>query len=765
MAGRWQAGNLPAEPTSFVGRRQELDRVRRACARSRLVTLTGAGGVGKSRLALRAAAELRPGFSGGAWLVELSPLDDGTLLPHAIAEALKLADHTSRPMAEVLAEHLAGREVLLVLDTCEHLVTACAATVETLLAAVPGLRVLATGRRPLRMPGELVLVVDPLPVPGDGADAGGPVGGDAVALLAERAAEVVPGFDLADHDQAAVIRLCRRLEGIPLAIELAAARLRELPVEELADRLDDRFAALGDTPSDEEVDDRSAALGDAPSERASGLPAHADPPWHHDLRTAVGWSHELCEPAERLLWARLSVFAGDFGADAARVVCADDRLPESHIGLLLDALSEESILTWLPTGAGERYRMLDTLREYGAGRLRALGEEERFKQRHRAHYLSLAGRGAAGWLGPGQISWYDRMIGEHDNLRAALDTSLAGDDGRPALELAGMLAFFWYGCGHAKEGRHYLAQALAMAAPSDRSAARPPAADTPPGPAKPPVPDGSAHVWSSVVHGPPDPVLVQALWADGLLACTQGDADGCATRAAQCEAAAKAGDAYAATCARALRAAVAVIRGDAAGALAASRHAHETRWKEDAFTLPNLLALLCRAHAQTVDGRVDGAIAVLDDVRQLCDQRGERSMRSHVDFMRGRVELTRGRLGAAVSYGQAALRTKQRLHDRFGIGMTVDLLASAAGAAGQAERAARLLGLAQRIWSTHGRAQASVPAWVATRKACERRAQEALGPAAYRLAFATGHDSDVDAGIAYALQPQGEGLHNGGPPA
>ncbi|TDD21411.1 ATP-binding protein [Nonomuraea diastatica] len=739
MAGRWQAGNLPAESTTFVGRRQELDRVRRACGRSRLVTLTGAGGVGKSRLALRAAAELRPGFSGGAWLVELSPLDDGTLLPHAIAEALKLTDHTTRPMAEVLAEHLAGREVLLVLDTCEHLVTACAATVETLLAAVPGLRVLATGRRPLRAPGELVLVVAPLPVPGDGADAGapaGPAGGDAVALLAERAAEVVPGFDLADHDQAAVIRLCRRLEGIPLAIELAAARLRELPVEELADRLDDRFAALGDTPS--------------------GLPAHADPPWHQDLRTAVGWSHELCEPAERLLWARLSVFAGDFGADAARVVCADDRLPESHIGLLLDALSDESILTWLPTGAGERYRMLDTLREYGAGRLRALGEEERFKQRHRAHYLSLAGRGAAGWLGPGQISWYDRMIGEHDNLRAALETSLAGDDGRPALELAGTLAFFWYGCGHAKEGRHYLAQALAMAghqAPPAPAHAGPTAGDAPPGPVRP-----------SAADAPPDPALVQALWADGLLACTQGDADGCATRAAQCEEAAKAGDAYAATCARALRAAVAVIRGDAAGALAASRHAHETRWKEDAFTLPNLLALLCRAHAQTVDTRVDGAIAVLDDVRSLCDQRGERSMRSHVDFMRGRVELTRGRLGAAVSYGQAALRTKQRLHDRFGIGMTVDLLASAAGAAGQAERAARLLGLAQRIWSTHGRAQASVPAWVATRKACERRAQEALGPAAYHLAFATGYDSDVDAGIAYALQPQGEGPHNGGPP-
>ncbi|HEX4815151.1 MAG TPA: hypothetical protein VFV66_20610, partial [Nonomuraea sp.] len=393
MSGKWQAGNLPPELTSLVGRRTELDQIRRACRRSRLVTLTGVGGVGKSRLALRAAADLRPEFGGGAWLVELSPLDDGILLPHAIAEVLRLTDQTTRPMAEVLAEHLSGHDVLLVLDTCEHLVPSCARTVDRLLAAVPGLRVLATSRRPLEVPGEFVYVVDPLPVPAAGAvDAAGQ---DAVALLADRAADSVPEFEVNEHNAAAVVRLCRRLEGIPLAIELAAARLRDLPVEQLADRLDDRFATLADD---------SAAAG---------------PPWHRALRTAVGWSHELCEPAERLLWARVSVFAGDFDAEAVRRVCADDRLPAADVGLLLDALADESILTWLPTGAGERYRMLDTLREYGAGWLRVLGEEAELRRRHRDHYLALAARGAAGWLGPGQASWYDRMIGEHDNLRAA----------------------------------------------------------------------------------------------------------------------------------------------------------------------------------------------------------------------------------------------------------------------------------------------------------------------------------------------------------
>ncbi|MEV0995833.1 ATPase [Nonomuraea sp. NPDC050202] len=699
MAGKWQAGNLPAELTSLIGRRGELDQVRRACRRSRLVTLTGVGGVGKSRLALRAAADLRPEFGGGAWLVELSPLVDGSLLPHAIAEALRLTDQTTRPMVEVLAEHLFGREVLLVLDTCEHLVGPCSATVTTLLDAVPGLRVLATSRRPLEVPGELVFVVDPLPVPPAGST--GPAAGDAVALLAERAAETVPGFDLADQDQEAVGRLCRRLEGIPLAIELAAARLRELPVTHLADRLDDRFSALEDDPA-----------------------ATAGPPWHQALRTAIGWSHELCEPAERLLWARLSVFAGDFDAEAVREVCADERLPEADIGLLLDALSDESILTWLPTGAGERYRMLDTLREYGASWLRHLGEEERFKQRHREHYLSLATRGAAGWLGPGQISWYDRMIGEHDNLRAALEVALGAKDGLPALELAGTLAFFWYGCGYAKEGRHYLRQALDLG--------------TRPGPA-----------------------LVQALWSDGHLAATQGDADAAEARAAQIGLAAGAGDAYAASCVRALRAMAGVIRGNLIQAMAESEPAYLSRWADEPLTIAKLVGLYCRAHALTVDGRIDEAVAVLEDARTLCDRCGEQSMRSHGDFLRGQAELSAGRLDLAVTYGQAALRTKRRLHDSFGIGLTVDLLALAAGAAGRAHRAARLLGLAQRIWSTHGQAQASVPALVAARKACEAGARDLLGDNAFEVAYRTGFDSDIDAGIAYALEPEGEGLHNG----
>ncbi|MFC6065416.1 ATP-binding protein [Streptomyces ochraceiscleroticus] len=438
LRGGKRLGNLPAETTRLIGRRAELKALRELCERSRLVTLAGVGGVGKTRLARAVAAELQPRLRDGAWLVELSPLSEGALLAHTIADALPLVDQTTRPVIDVLADYLADRETLLVLDTCEHLTDVCAMAVEALLRAAPGLRILATSRRVLSVTGEQVLTVDPLPVPVTDDPAAGEA--DAVTLLAERAAESVPGFSVTDDNRADVLGLCRRLEGLPLAMELAAARLRELPVQELTARLEDRFAVLGDTEC---------------------IRTDAVPPWHQALRTAIGWSHELCAPAERLLWARLSVFAGTFDAETARAVCADGRLPAEEIPALLSALVDKSILIWAPTGGGERYRMLDTLREYGAGWLRRLGEEDALRRRHGDHYLRLARAGDAAWTGPDQFAWSDRMNAEHDDLRAALEFTLAESEGRTALELAGALWFLWHGCGFPKEGKHYLERALA----------------------------------------------------------------------------------------------------------------------------------------------------------------------------------------------------------------------------------------------------------------------------------------------------------------
>ncbi|MEV4568281.1 hypothetical protein AB0K12_31310 [Nonomuraea sp. NPDC049419] len=350
-------GNLPGETTPLVGRLTEVAAVEKLLGRSRLVTLTGAGGAGKTRVALRAAAELRD--TGGAWLVPV-PQEAGAL-PYAIASALFPAASAGTAI-EGLARRLAKREALLVLDGCDHLMGACAAVVTALVAAAPGLRVLATCRRPLRCRGERVLPVPPLPLE------------DAGALFAERAVAAVPGCAVNGLDEQAVLRVCRRLEGLPLAVELAAARLRELPVEVLARRLDDHFSAS----------DHHAYGG------SSGGRQVLEQPGEHTLRVTVSWTHRLCTTAERLLWARASVFTGSFDAVAAKEVCGDDRLPTWQLPQLLESLADRAILVREP---GERYRMPEPLHAFGAERLKDLGQDERLRRRREA--LTPTG-GAAG---------------------------------------------------------------------------------------------------------------------------------------------------------------------------------------------------------------------------------------------------------------------------------------------------------------------------------------------------------------------------------
>ncbi|WP_346095704.1 hypothetical protein [Streptomyces olivaceiscleroticus] len=694
-------GNLTRPRMGTVDRRAELAEIQRlfegapGAAPARLVTLTGVGGVGKTRVAVDAAAALQPRFRDGAWLVELSPLRQGVLLAHTIAETLPLADQTTRPMIDVLAEYLAERELLLVLDTCEHLTDACALAAEALLRVAPGLRILATSRRGLDAVGERILSIEPLPVPEDGDARAGTA--DAVVLLTMRAQEAVPSFTVADAERAELVRLCRRLDGLPLAIELAAARLRDLPVRELTARLDDRFAVLGDT---------------------DGVTTDAEPPWHQALRTAIGWSHQLCTPTERLLWARLSVFAGSFDAETARQVCADDHLPAQEIPAVLGSLTEKSILIWQPTGGGERYRMLDTLREYGAHWLRGIGEEDALRRRHRDHYLALARRGDAAWIGPDQFAWYDRMTAEHDNLRAALEYSLTEPGGHTALELTGSLWFFWHGCGFVKEGRHYLDQALA--------------ADTTPSPAR-----------------------VKALYASGQVLVYLGDLPALEERAAECTAlAAHFGDterSYAA--ATDLR--VLTLRGDLAQAMSRAEAQLATDWREKPLTLVPLTTLIFVAHTLVASGRFEEALAWLDELSAACDQNGERSMRAWGDFFRSQAELALGRFQEAHEHARAALLVKHRLREGMGSGLALESLARSANATGRSRHAAWLLGLATQLWETLGRPQAGIPPMVAAHQACERQTREALGEDAYRRAFEAGCAVDLDTGIAHVLDPTG----------
>src|SRR6516225_5102329 len=313
--------NLPAELTSFVGRRGELAEVRRLLAGSRLVTLTGIGGVGKTRLALRAAAGLRRAFRDGVWLVQFDQLRDPALVAQAVAGGLGLQDRAGYSPAASLAEYLAGRQLLLVLDNCEHLVDAVAKLADMLLREAAGLRVLATSRESLNMTGETVLPVPPLAAPEAGRrlSVAELARFPAAGLFAERAAQVLPGFALTEANMTAVAGICRQLEGLPLAIELAAARLPVLSPEQINARLSDRLGLL--------------------TRGGRTRPAR-----QQTLRASIEWSYQLCSQAERLVWARLSVFAAGFELDAAEGICADDRLATDQVLELVAALASKSIL-------------------------------------------------------------------------------------------------------------------------------------------------------------------------------------------------------------------------------------------------------------------------------------------------------------------------------------------------------------------------------------------------------------------------------------
>jgi predicted ATPase len=681
-------GNLPAETTSFVGRRTELAQLGRLLVKSRLVTLTGVGGVGKSRLALRAAAQARPEFPDGAWLVQLSPLQDPALLGHTISEALELADQTVRPQLEVLADYLAGRRLLLILDTCEHLASACTGTAATLLSGAPGLTIFATSRQPLDLPGEHVVTVGPLPVPGPGAAAESL--GDAAALFADRAAAAVPGFAVTEQNRGQVLRLCRRLDGIPLAIELAAVRLPDMPLEQLTARLEDRFALLG-----------------------GGLPEA--PPRHQTLRTAIGWSHELCEPLERLLWARLSVFAGGFGVAAAQQVCADEQLPIDLIPALLISLASKSILLRADTQAETRYRLLDTVRDYGAEWLRTLGTERAVLGRHRDFYLRLARQGEAEWCGPDQLRWRERMSVEHPNIRAALDFCLGEpDEYGAALEFAGTLWFVWWCCGFVRDGRYYLDRILALSQGPDAARAR-------------------------------------AIWAHGLVAVAQGDAHVVADSADEAIALAGARDDLVGLASGTyLLGVAAFMRGDLEVAARLFRDAAD-RHADGGVCIGYLLALSSLAVTLAQLGEFERAVAVHEEQAPACSEYGELWARAFGDFARGVAELGRGDIGAAVTYTRASLKVKHSLGDILGIALDIDVLATAAGAAGQGERAARLLGSADHTWASIGLPQMGTPAFIAAREGTERNARKLLGDEAYKTAYQEGFESARDASVSYAL--------------
>ncbi len=430
--------NLPVQLTSFVGRSRERTEIHRLLDTARLLTLTGVGGAGKTRLALQVAAEVLEGSPDGAWLVELAPLADPALLPNAIAAALKVRDQPDRPILDVLVDYLEQKRLLIVLDNCEHLVTASARVADELLRACPNLKILATSREALGVAGEAAYIVPSLSVPQSTTVALDALGEfEAVRLFVERAVAVLPTFRLDLQNAPAVAAICRHLDGIPLAIELAAARVNALSAEDIAARLYGRFTLL-----------------------TGG--SQTTIPRHRTLRAALDWSYGLLTDRERALLRRLAVFAGGFTLEAAEAVCAGGGVETSEVLETLVHLVEKSLVMF--HAQERRYGLLETVRQYGVERLIESGEGAWVRGQHGAYFLHLAEQAEPLLRGSEQRGWLERLEGENNNLRAALEWSKSADDGAERLlRLAAALWRFWHVHGYWREGRQCLEGALAKA--------------------------------------------------------------------------------------------------------------------------------------------------------------------------------------------------------------------------------------------------------------------------------------------------------------
>ncbi|WP_245746535.1 ATP-binding protein, partial [Nocardia altamirensis] len=442
-------GNLPAEVTSFVGRAGEVTAARKHLSSTRLLTLTGPGGVGKTRLARRVGDAVRRAFPDGVWLVEIAHVNDGELVAASVAQALGLPDDTRAPLVG-LTDYLGGKHLLLVIDNCEHLVDACAVLVDRLIASTPDVRVLATSREPLGVVGEQVLPVAPLPVPDPEEQAA--VDNPALRLLIDRATAANPEFQVTDATLGTLAAICLRLDGIPLALELAALRLRAFTPQQVLERLDDTMRLL------------TTGLRTAPERQQT-------------LEAAIGWSYDLCTPDEQRLWEQLAVFAGGCDLAAAEAVCVLD--PPGALIDTLTGLVDKSVVNFSAvadfssTGPG-RYTMLEPLQQFALARLAAHGDEYAVRLRHRDHYYRVAQRGRTEYWGDADVTWFRDVTREHANMRAALQFALADPAGaHRGLQIASELRPFWEHYRFLLEGYRWLTDALSkdLAYSTDRARA------------------------------------------------------------------------------------------------------------------------------------------------------------------------------------------------------------------------------------------------------------------------------------------------------
>jgi predicted ATPase/DNA-binding CsgD family transcriptional regulator len=672
--------------TSFVGRRQQLAEIRDRLGAGRLVSLIGPGGVGKTRLARQAGAQFSRLFGDGVSIVELESISEPDDIPSALVLALGIDDQSSRdPMAKVV-DHLIDREMLIIVDNCEHVLAGAVTVIDVILRSAGKVKVLTTTRIALGITEEIRYPVPQLSIPdaGESHTAAGLWHYESVQLLVERAEAAVPGFELIDENAAAAARLCVQLEGLPLAIELAVARLRTLTLEQIVDRLSDRFALLT-------TGSRSAE------------------PRQQTLRALIDWSYALCTPAEQLMWSRVSVFAGGFDLAAVEGICAQDGSngnPETSILDLLGALVDQSII-YVDTrrASTRRFRMLETIREYGSERLAASGECALYRERHRRYFLALAKSIADDWCGPDQQQAVQQLSDERENLRAVMDNCTTDQQYEVAVELVGALRFRWYADGYLAQGRRWADEAL------DR-----------PGP------------------GPePSPARATALWTVAWVCILQGDYYVADRRIAECaEVAAAVNDPVAAAYVFKLRGLSAFFRGDRESALGFYAEA-VTALRAVGDLSGYLGAAFQYALVLALEGRSSESRQITEEALAVSTTHGERWNHSYIQWVCGVDRYLLGDLAAAEEYGRQALSLHRVFDHSVGTALMTELLAWVAESAGQFERAAQLLGAASALWERTGTGIAAFGNGLfALHADCEARLRRTLTAAQMRNAWQAG---------------------------
>lgn len=669
--------DLPSDVTSLVGRRAETAEVRRLLTTSRLVTLTGVGGVGKTRLALHTARTLRRAFPAGVRLVELAEVADPALVPVTVMQAMGLRGSAGDGI-DALIDFLRPRELLLVLDGCEHLVAGCAALVGRLLPACAGLRVLATSREPLRTNGEHTYLVPTLPVPGERLRAGERIARyDAVALFTERATAADPGFAVTERNREAVAALCRRLDGLPLAIELAAVRMNAVNPEELLARLAEPHRLL------------------AAGSRASVAR-------HRTLRAAMEWSHQRCSAEEKTLWARLSAFSGGFDLTAAESVCEGDGLPHESVFEALGGLVEKSIVVADTSAGTTRYRALEVIREFGGELLADRGEQARVRHRHQEYYFALARRVEREWFGAGQERLFAGVHADRANLRVALDSLLAeaGDPAR-AQAMAAALWSYWIACGQQREGQHWLSRALA--------------ADTGPSTAR-----------------------AAALWVQGYVSLSQGDPGAANRQTSESQELATAlGDLPTLAHATHVRGLAEHNLGPGETGTDLLREGVELEARIPEFNPFLVLAQSELGWAHCLNHSYDEALAVLAECRDTCRRHDERWLLSWALTFEGLTHWMRGERGEAVRSLREAAEYQTALGDVLGLTVATELLAWTAMSAEEPERAALLLGASRELWQPVGAYLGSFELRHGS-ESCAREAKASLGAKGFEKAHERG---------------------------